>query len=261
MPWVLVLVALLVGGPAFAAKKKKKPRRAAPPAASQQVSSPAQVPAAPAPASPPATPVAPAAVSPPAAPPPRPGEGEVRRPASSAVPPQAAAVMVGKEAVSFALGYFYGGGFNRGPWALVAWATPYRADRLKLGADVELSYRLSTFRRHQPGYGPLSTSLHAVPLLAVARWEALTLGPLALDARVGLGPMFLVHHLGSTFSAPSTRFAVGWDVFAGGQLRLRLLPFELFVDARYGLGEARMPFVVGRTTGLQGALGMRFALR
>lgn len=240
----MLLLALLVATPAAAAQKRAKRRPSAATAA------PAKKPAARAIPSPAATPE----------PPPSPPSSARSAPAPERAPPKASEVPR-RTALSLAAGAFYGGGFNRGVWISSGWTTPWQAPTLGLAAEVDLAYRLAQFRREQAGYGELTSALHAIPLLAAGRFEALRIGGFSLDARAGLGPMFLVHHLASTFSNASTRFAVGWEAFAGGQARLKVASVELLLDARYALGEARMPFVVGRATGLQAALGVRVPLQ
>lgn len=157
------------------------------------------------------------------------------------------------------LGAFYGGGLNRGPVvrASVTLRRPQLSERLAL--DVEVDWRLSQFRRQVAG-GTVTSSLHALPLYAALRMHLADLGPLALDLRGGLGPLFSLHHLSSSFFAPATRTSVGWEAFAGTELCYPMGPFVLAADVRYGLGEAPIPFVLGRATGVQAGLSARFGL-
>ncbi len=83
---------------------------------------------------------------------------------------------------------------------------------------------------------------------------------LGVDVRAGVGPLLALHHLSSDFSASSTRSALGWELLAGAQLRVPLGALEPFLDARVGLGEANIPFVLGRSTGVQGLVGVRYQL-
>lgn len=253
----MILLATLLWVQAAEGKPaRRKSRRKPAPTQPVAPQTPQPVPAERVPAT---TPPPPAIAPPPPAAQPAPARQPESRPAPAASRVVAAELRP-VPAVSLGAGAFYGGGFNRGVWITAGWTTLWQAPKLRLAADVELSYRLAQFRRDQSGYGELLSALHAIPLLGAARLQLVRIGPFRLDGRAGLGPMFLVHHLASDFSASSTRFAVGWEAFAGAQLRLEVSSVELLVDLRYALGEARMPFVVGRATGLQAALGARLPL-
>jgi hypothetical protein len=158
-------------------------------------------------------------------------------------------------------GWFYGGGNNRGPLlsAQLTIAAPFLHRRLAL--ELELDWRLSTFRSAVPDYGAITSSLHALPLYAGVRFHLIDVRPVAFDLRGGLGPLLLIHSLSSDFSPSTTRTAVGWELFIAGQARVKVSSIELFAEVRYGLGEASIRFVLGRATGLQGMIGARYVLQ
>ncbi len=222
----LVLISLLSFTAAAAQKPRKKPRPVAP---------------------------APQAEAPPEA------TAPVERPA----PPPRVAKRAEPETMRVDLGLaggiFYGGGLNRGPQGSIQVAlTPPGWGRF--GVDVELGYRLARFQAPGPEGGTVTSSLHSMPLYGVGRFRIVDARSFGLDLRAGLGPQFALHYLSSSFAPSSLRTAVGWDLFAGLQLRFPLGSFEPFLDARLGLGEAYIPFVVGRATGIQGLVGVRYRL-
>jgi hypothetical protein len=156
--------------------------------------------------------------------------------------------------LALAGGWFYGGGFNRGPQGSAQLTlTPPGWGRFSL--DVELGWRLARFRT-----GDGVSAMHSLPLLAVGRMNLVRMKYLGVDVRVGVGPSLALHHLSSDFSASSVRSGVGWELLAGAQLRFPLGALEPFLDGRVGLGEAYIPFVTGRSTGVQGLLGVRYQL-
>ncbi|ATB35494.1 hypothetical protein CYFUS_000907 [Cystobacter fuscus] len=162
-------------------------------------------------------------------------------------------------ALALAGGGFYGGGFNRGPQGSAQLTlTPPGWGRFSI--DVELGWRLARFREDIPGTGVAVSALHSLPLLAVGRMNLVRMAHLGVDVRVGVGPLLALHHLSSDFSASSVRSAIGWELLAGAQLRFPLGAIEPFLDARVGFGEAYIPFVIGRSTGVQGLLGVRYQL-
>ena len=161
--------------------------------------------------------------------------------------------------LALAGGGFYGGGFNRGPQGSAQLTlTPPGWGRFSI--DVELGWRLARFRADIPGTGVAVSALHSIPLTAVGRMNLVRMAHLGVDVRVGVGPLLALHHLSSDFSASSTRSALGWELLAGAQLRFPLGALEPFLDARVGFGEAYIPFVIGRSTGVQGLLGVRYQL-
>lgn len=161
--------------------------------------------------------------------------------------------------LALAGGGFYGGGFNRGPQGSAQLTlTPPGWGRFSI--DVELGWRLARFREDIPGTGVAVSALHSIPLLAVGRMNLVRMTHLGVDVRVGVGPLLALHHLSSDFSASSVRSALGWELFAGAQLRFPLGALEPFLDGRVGLGEAYIPFVTGRSTGVQGLVGVRYQL-
>ncbi|WP_375765279.1 hypothetical protein NR798_26550 [Archangium gephyra] len=156
--------------------------------------------------------------------------------------------------LALAGGAFYGGGFNRGPQGSAQLTlTPPGWGRFSI--DVELGWRLARFRT---GVGV--SAMHSLPLLAAGRMNLVRMKHLGVDVRAGLGPVLVLHHLSSDFSASSVRSALGWEVLAGVQLRFPLGAFEPFLDGRVGLGEAYIPFVIGRSIGVQGLVGVRYQL-
>ncbi len=162
-------------------------------------------------------------------------------------------------ALALAGGGFHGGGFNRGPQGSAQLTlTPPGWGRFSL--DVELGWRLARLRADIPGTGVGVSALHSFPLLAAGRMNLVRRDHLGVDVRVGLGPLLALHHLSSDFSASSTRSALGWELLAGAQLHVPLGALEPFLDARVGLGEANIPFVLGRSTGVQGLVGVRYLL-
>jgi hypothetical protein len=182
------------------------------------------------------------------------------REASPAPPP--AATKPAEEtryALALAGGAFHGGGFNRGPQGSAQFTlTPPGWGRFSL--DVELGWRLARFKADIPSAGVGVSALHSLPLLAVGRMNLVRMAHLGVDVRVGVGPALVLHHLSSDFAASSVRSALGWELLAGAQLRFPLGAFEPFLDGRVGLGEAYIPFVTGRSTGVQGLLGVRYQL-
>lgn len=163
-------------------------------------------------------------------------------------------------ALGVGVGGFYGGGANVGP-AVSASATftpSFFAQRLAL--DAELQWRLSTFTTPVEGYGTLRSTAQLIPLVAALRFRLVQTRSLLFDLRAGAGPMLLVHQLSSDFSPTVTRSGLGWDAFAGAQLRIPFDAWELTADVRYALGEAPVPFILGRNTGLQVLVGARFSL-
>ncbi|WPB79603.1 hypothetical protein KYC5002_10660 [Archangium violaceum] len=161
--------------------------------------------------------------------------------------------------LALAGGAFYGGGFNRGPQGSVQLTlTPPGWGRFSI--DVELGWRLARFQSNVPGAGVGVSAMHSLPLLAVGRMNLVKMKYLGVDVRVGVGPLLVLHHLSSNFSESSVRSALGWELLAGAQLRFPLGAIEPFLDGRVGLGEAYIPFVTGRSTGVQGLLGVRYHL-
>ncbi|HYO52479.1 hypothetical protein [Archangium sp.] len=161
--------------------------------------------------------------------------------------------------LALAGGGFYGGGFNRGPQGSAQLTlTPPGWGRFSI--DVELGWRLARLRADIPGSGVGVSAMHSLPLLAAGRMNLVRMAHLGVDVRVGVGPLLVLHHLSSDFSASSVRSALGWELLAGAQLRFPLGALEPFLDARVGLGEASIPFVIGRSTGVQGLLGVRYQL-
>jgi hypothetical protein len=157
-------------------------------------------------------------------------------------------------ALALAGGGFHGGDFNRGPQGSAQLTlTPPGWGRFSL--DVELGWRLARFRT-----GAGVSAMHSLPLLAVGRMNLVRMTHFGLDVRAGVGPLLALHHLSSDFSASSVRSSLGWELLAGVQLRFPLGALEPFLDGRVGLGEAYIPFVVGRATGVQGLLGVRYLL-
>jgi hypothetical protein len=161
--------------------------------------------------------------------------------------------------LALAGGAFHGGGFNRGPQGSAQLTlTPPGWGRFSL--DVELGWRLARFKASVPGAGVGVSALHSLPLMAVGRMNLVRMTHLGVDVRVGVGPLLALHHLSSDFSESSVRSALGWELLAGAQLRFPLGAFEPFLDGRVGFGEAYIPFVTGRSTGVQGLLGVRYQL-
>jgi hypothetical protein len=162
-------------------------------------------------------------------------------------------------ALALAGGGFHGGGFNRGPQGSAQLTlTPPGWGRFAL--DVELGWRLARFSENLPGTGVAVSALHSFPLTAVGRMNLVRMAHLGVDVRVGVGPLLVLHHLSSDFSSSSVRSALGWELLAGAQVRFPLGALEPFLDGRVGLGEAYIPFVTGRSTGVQGLLGVRYQL-
>ncbi|HZI04411.1 MAG TPA: hypothetical protein VEZ71_10330 [Archangium sp.] len=156
--------------------------------------------------------------------------------------------------LALAGGGFYGGGFNRGPQGSAQLTlTPPGWGRFSL--DVELGWRLARFRT-----GAGVSAMHSLPLLAAGRMNLVRMTHFGLDVRAGVGPLLALHHLSSDFSASSVRSSLGWELLAGVQLRFPLGALEPFLDGRVGLGEAYIPFVIGRSIGVQGLLGVRYQL-
>ena len=161
--------------------------------------------------------------------------------------------------LALAGGAFYGGGFNRGPQGSAQLTlTPPGWGRFSF--DVELGWRLSRFRANVPGAGVGVSALHSFPLLAVGRMNLVRMKHFVVDVRAGVGPQLALHHLSSDFSESSVRSSIGWELLAGAQLRFPFGAIEPFLDGRVGLGEAYIPFVTGRSTGVQGLLGVRYQL-
>lgn len=161
--------------------------------------------------------------------------------------------------LALAGGGFYGGGFNRGPQGSAQLTlTPPGWGRFSI--DVELGWRLARLSANVPGTGVGVSAMHSIPLLAVGRMNLVRMAHFGVDVRVGVGPLLALHHLSSDFSASSVRSGLGWELLAGAQLRFPLGAFEPFLDGRVGLGEAFIPFVIGRSTGVQGLLGVRYQL-
>ena len=161
--------------------------------------------------------------------------------------------------LALAGGAFYGGGFNRGPQGSAQLTlTPPGWGRFAI--DVELGWRLARLRADIPGSGVMVSALHSLPLTAVGRMNLVQMAHLRLDVRAGLGPLLVLHSLSSDFSSSSVRSALGWELLAGAQLRFPLGSLEPFLDGRVGFGEAYIPFVTGRSTGVQGLLGVRYQL-
>ncbi len=220
MRW-LALLFLLCSPAVMAAPARKKPK-APPPAASP----------APPPAEPPRAPARQAATKP---------------------------VEVMRYSLALAGGGFYGGGFNRGPQGSAQLTlTPPGWGRFSF--DVELGWRLARVRTDVPGSGRAVSDMHSIPITAVGRMNLVRMKHLGVDVRVGVGPLLALHHLSSDFSSGSVRSALGWELLAGAQLRFPLGALEPFLDGRVGLGEAYIPFVTGRSTGVQGLLGVRYQL-
>jgi hypothetical protein len=192
---------------------------------------------------------------------PTPTAGETSR---KSEPSRAAASTRGPQPIRYALalagGAFYGGGYNRGPLvaAVFSLTPPIWSGRLAL--EAELDWRFTRFLSTVPDTGTVTSALHGVPLYLSGRLNVLRLGPVGLDARLGLGPSFALQYLGSSFSQSTVRTAVGWDALAALQLRVPISAVELFGEARFAFGEAPIPFVLGRATGLQGTLGVRYGL-
>lgn len=161
--------------------------------------------------------------------------------------------------LALAGGGFHGGGSNRGPQGSAQLTlTPPGWGRFSI--DVELGWRLARVRSDTPGSGAVVSALHSIPLTAVGRMNLVRMKHLGVDVRVGVGPLLALHHLSSDFSSNSVRSALGWELLAGAQLRFPLGALEPFLDGRVGLGEAYIPFVTGRSTGVQGLLGVRYQL-
>lgn len=162
-------------------------------------------------------------------------------------------------ALALAGGGFYGGGFNRGPQGSAQLTlTPPGWGRFSL--DVELGWWMARFRQDIPGTGVAVSALHSIPVFVAGRMNLVRMKHLGLDVRVGVGPLLALHHLSSDFSRSSVRSAIGWELLAGVQLRVPLGAFEPFIDGRVGLGEAYIPFVTGRSTAVQGLVGVRYLL-
>jgi hypothetical protein len=161
--------------------------------------------------------------------------------------------------LALAGGGFYGGGFNRGPQGS-AQLTLTPPGWGSFAIDVELGWRLARVRTDIPGSGGVVSDLHSLPLTAVGRMNLVRMAHLGVDVRLGVGPLLALHHLSSDFSSSSVRSALGWELLAGAQLRFPLGAFEPFLDVRVGLGEAYIPFVTERSTGVQGLLGVRYQL-
>jgi hypothetical protein len=119
---------------------------------------------------------------------------------------------------------------------------------------------MASLRAPVEGYGTLNSTLHAFPLLPAVRARVLQLGPFALDLRGGLGPLLLFQRLSSNFGMGAIRSSLGWEAFAAAQGLLAISAVELSLEVRAGLGEAHIPFVLGRATGVQGTLGVRYSL-
>lgn len=182
-----------------------------------------------------------------------------KAPPPKAPPPEAKPEERMRYSLALAGGAFYGGGSNRGPQGSAQLTlTPPGWGRFAI--DVELGWRLARFRADVPGSGVMVSSLHSIPLTAVARMNLVRMEHLRLDVRAGVGPLLALHHLSSDFSSGSVRSALGWELLAGAQLRFPLGSLEPFLDGRVGLGEAYIPFVTGRSTGVQGLLGVRYPL-
>jgi len=161
--------------------------------------------------------------------------------------------------LALAGGGFYGGGFNRGPQGSAQLTlTPPGWGRFSF--DVELGWRLARVRADVPGSGRVVSDMHSIPITAVGRMNLVRMKHLGVDVRVGVGPLLALHHLSSDFSSGSVRSALGWELLGGAQLRFPLGALEPFLDGRVGLGEAYIPFVTGRSTGVQGLLGVRYQL-
>lgn len=179
-------------------------------------------------------------------------------------PSRAAASTRGPQPIRYALalagGAFYGGGSNRGPLvaAVFSLTPPIWSGRLVL--EAELDWRFTRFVATVPDTGTMTSALHGAPLYLSGRLNVLRLGPVGLDARLGLGPSFALQYLASSFSQSTVRTAVGWDALVALQLRVPISAVELFGEARFAFGEAPIPFVLGRATGLQGTLGVRYGL-
>jgi hypothetical protein len=157
-------------------------------------------------------------------------------------------------ALALAGGGFHGGGFNRGPQGSAQLTlTPPGWGRFSL--DVELGWRLARFRTAEG-----VSAMHSLPLLAAGRMNLVRMAHFGADVRLGVGPLLALHHLSSNVSANSVRSALGWELIAGAQLRFPLGALEPFLDGRVGLGEAYIPFVIGRSTVVQGLLGVRYQL-
>jgi hypothetical protein len=181
------------------------------------------------------------------------------REASPEPPPAVKPAEVTRYSLALAGGVFHGGGFNRGPQGSAQLTlTPPGWGRFSI--DVELGWRLARFQADVPGAGVGVSALHSLPLLAAGRMNLVRMAHLGVDLRVGVGPLLALHHLSSDFSASSVRSALGWELLAGAQLRFPLGALEPFLDARVGLGEANIPFITGRSTGVQGLLGVRYQL-
>jgi hypothetical protein len=180
-------------------------------------------------------------------------------PEARPAPPVAKPVEQMRYSLALAGGAFHGGGFNRGPQGSAQLTlTPPGWGRFAI--DVELGWRLARLRADIPGSGVMVSSLHSLPLTAVGRMNLVRMTHLRVDVRAGVGPLLALHHLSSDFSSSSVRSALGWELLAGAQLRFPLGSLEPFLDGRVGLGEAYIPFVTGRSTGVQGLLGVRYQL-
>ncbi|MBX5483111.1 MAG: hypothetical protein IRZ16_14900 [Myxococcaceae bacterium] len=164
--------------------------------------------------------------------------------------------------LSFGAGAFFAGGANVGPslGATATFTPSFASGRFSL--DLELDWRMARFSSDIAGLGTLTSTLHQFPIVPALRVRVLETKAVGLDARVGVGALFVLHALSSDYAVATTRSALGWEAFAGAQLRQAIAEaLELTFEVRVGLGEAAVPFVLGRASGVQGLLGVRYALQ
>ncbi len=161
--------------------------------------------------------------------------------------------------LALAGGAFYGGDLNRGPQGS-AQLTLMPPGWGRFSIDVELGWRLARFRADVSGAGEGVSAMHSLPLLVAGRMNLVQIKYFGVDVRVGVGPVLALHHLSSDVSTSSVRSAIGWELLAGVQLRFPLGAIEPFLDGRLGLSESYIPFVLGRATGVQGLIGVRYRL-
>jgi hypothetical protein len=164
-------------------------------------------------------------------------------------------------AVHALAGGFFAGLTNTGPQVDVgaSWRLPWLQGRAS--AEVELGLHVTARDVPVEQLGTLHSRVLGVPLLVAGRFQLFEQGPLSLYGRMGLGTLFFVHEVPSSYQ-PTVRERGLTPVvgFLAAQGAWNLGKWSALVELRGGYSPARTPQLNVQLGGMSVAVGMRYAL-
>lgn len=127
--------------------------------------------------------------------------------------------------------------------------------------ELEVGWRHTGFTQEVEPLGTLHSRINVLPILATARFLALTHGPWRVAVRAGLGVAPYEHRLSSTFEAPFREGGTTWEALAQAEGAYRLGRLEPFLSVGYAYSpRLRTPILSARLSGPRALAGVRWWL-